>query len=177
MSQASALHSDVGLTLKMSVLKLFMLSVQLIVLDYLVILSPRYSTTVSLEIYPLYSWVCKLLRSLLYMVHRIWTVQLLIISNPIISFHIVSFISFHFISFHIISIHNIAFHFKAFCFISFYLNHFISFISQYSMSCHFILYYLILFHIISFHFTAFLALVKCHLVCISCTNLKVPLSP
>lgn len=133
----------------MSVLKLFMLSVQLIVLDYLVILSPRYSTTVSL--FPLYSWVCNLLRSLLYMVHRVWTVQLLIISNLIISFHIVSFISFHIISFHIISIHNISFHFKAFCFISFYLNHFISFISQYSMSSHFILYYVISFHIISFH--------------------------
>lgn len=144
-----ALHSDVGLTLKMSVLKLFMLSVQLIVLDYLVILSPRYSTTVSL--FPLYSWVCNLLRSLLYMVHRVWTVQLLIISNLIISFHIVSFISFHIISFHIISIHNISFHFKAFCFISFYLNHFISFVSQYSMSSHFILYYVISFHIISFH--------------------------
>ena len=138
----------------MSALKLFMLSVQLIVLDYLVILSPWCSTTVSLENYPLYSWVCKLLRSLLYMVHRVWTVQLLIISNPHISFHIVSFISFHIISFHIISIHNIAFHFKAFCFTSFYLIHFISFISfisQYSMSCHFILYYVISFYIISFH--------------------------
>ena len=176
MSQASALHSDVGLTLKMSALKLFMLSVQLIVLDYLVILSPWCSTTVSLENYPLYSWVCKLLRSLLYMVHRVWTVQLLIISNPIISFHIVSFISFHIISFHIISWLQHCIN-KAFCFISFYLNHFISFVSQYSMSCHFILYYLILFRIISFHFTAFLALVTSHLVCISCTNLKVPLSP
>ena len=161
----------------MSTLKLFMLSIQLTTINCLVMLSHRRGTTDYLENYPLYSWVCYLLRSLLYMIHRVWTVQLLIISNPIISFHIVSFISFHIISFHIISIHNIAFHFKAFCFISFYLNHFISFVSQYSMSCHFILYYVILFHIISFHFTAFLVLVKCHLVCISCTNLKVPLSP
>ena len=151
MFQVSALHSDLGLTLKMSALKLFMFSSQLIVLNYLVILSHQPSTKVSLEIYPLYSRVCNLLRSLLYMVHRVWTVQLLIFSNPIISFHIVSFISFHIISFHIISIHNIAFHFKAFCFISFYLNHFISFVSQYSMSSHFILYYVISFHIISFH--------------------------
>ena len=138
----------------MSTLKLFMLSIQLTTINCLVMLSHRRSTTDYLENYPLYSWVCYLLRSLLYMVHRVWTVQLLIISNPHISFHIVSFISFHIISFHIISIHNIAFHFKAFCFTSFYLIHFISFISfisQYSMSCHFILYYVISFHTISFH--------------------------
>ena len=160
----------------MSTLKLFMLSIQLTTINCLVMLSHRRGTTDYLENYPLYSWVCYLLRSLLYMIHRVWTVQLLIISNPIISFHIVSFISFHIISFHIISWLQHCIN-KAFCFISFYLNHFISFVSQYSMSCHFILYYLILFHIISFHFTAFLALVKSHLVCISCTNLKVPLSP
>ena len=138
----------------MSTLKLFMLSIQLTTINCLVMLSHRCSTTDYLENYLLYSWVCYLLRSLLYMVHRVWTVQLLIISNPHISFHIVSFISFHIISFHIISIHNIAFHFKAFCFTSFYLIHFISFISfisQYSMSCHFILYYVISFYIISFH--------------------------
>ena len=143
MSQASALHSDVGLTLKMSALKLFMLSVQLIVLDYLVILSPWCSTTVSLENYPLYSWVCKLLRSLLYMVHRVWTVQLLIISNPIISFHIVSFISFHIISFHIM-------------FIMFYIIlpksfHFLCFTIFNVLSFHFVLSNFISYHFISFH--------------------------
>ena len=143
MSQASALHSDVGLTLKMSALKLFMLSVQLILLDYLVILSPWCSTTVSLENYPLYSWVCKLLRSLLYMVHRVWTVQLLIISNPIISFHIVSFISFHIISFHIM-------------FIMFYIIlpksfHFLCFTIFNVLSFHFVLSNFISYHFISFH--------------------------
>ena len=50
--------SDEGLTLETSALKLFifMLSTQLMILNYPIILSHWHSTTVSLETYPLYYW-------------------------------------------------------------------------------------------------------------------------
>ena len=50
--------SDEGLTLETSALKLFifMLSTQLMILNYPIILSHWHSTTVSLETYPLYHW-------------------------------------------------------------------------------------------------------------------------